>query len=268
MKPKIQMSHTEQTAYFSLLRKGIVVANASILSSILEIQIKRAMNLLIALSNKGVVQRIGKGQYALIPADILYGRKSFINDPHIITDQLMKNRGEKYYVGYQSAAHLHGAAEQLPFTTFIAVLKQRRPIKVGNNKIQFITLRKKKFFGVKEMKYFDSFVNVSDREKTIIDLIDRPDICGGIDEVARTVLNLLEDVDMKKVVRYLRKMRKPVVAQRLGFILEKLDQGEDALMKIEALKGSHTYLLDPYFPKKGEKSVRWNVIENIKLETS
>ncbi len=266
MKLKIQMSHTEQTAYFSLLKNGIVVANVNLLSSILGIPKKRAMNLLIVLSKKGIVQRIAKGQYALIPADVLYDRKGFVNDPYLISNQLMENLGEKYYIGYQSAAHLHGAAEQLPFTTFIAVLKQKRSIKVGNKKIQFITLKKDKFFGVTEMKYFDSLLKVSDREKTTIDLINRPDICGGMEEVSRTVSNLMEDLNIKKFIRYLKKMKKPVVAQRLGFIMEKFSQDEPILKKIERLKSRYTYLLDPYSPKRGKKSSRWNLIENIKLE--
>jgi len=265
MKLKIRMSHAEQTAYFSLLRGGIVVANAKILSPLLEIPVKQARNLLLALSKKGIVQRIAKGQYALIPADILYGRKGFVNDPHVIAGQLMENLREKYYVGYQSAAHLHGAAEQLPFSTFIAVLKQRRPIKVGNKRIQFITLKRDKFFGVAEMNYFDSFLKVSDREKTVIDLIDRLDICGGVDEVARTVSNLMEDVDARMLIRYLKRMRKPVVAQRLGFILEKLGQDEHMLGKIERLKSPYSYPLDPYSRKRGRKSRRWDLIENIRL---
>ncbi|MEA1924624.1 MAG: type IV toxin-antitoxin system AbiEi family antitoxin [Candidatus Altiarchaeota archaeon] len=265
MKLKIQMSHTEQTAYFSLLKNGIVVVNAKILSSTLRIPEKRAMNLLVALSRKGVMQRIAKGQYALIPADVLYDRKGFVNDPYIISDQLMDNLREKYYISYQSAAHLHGAAEQLPFTAFIAVLKQRRPINVGNKRIQFITLKKDKFFGISEMKYFESFLKVSDREKTIIDLINRPDICGGMDEVVRTVSNLMEDIDIKKFIRYLKKMKTPVVAQRSGFILEKLKQDEDVLKKIEGLKSPYTYLLDPYSPERGKKSGRWNLIENMML---
>lgn len=265
MKLKIQMSHTEQTAYFSLLKNGIVVTNAKILSSILGIPMKRAMNLLVILSKKGVMQRVAKGQYAIIPADVLYGRKGFVNDPFIISDQLMENLKEKYYVGYQSAAHLHGTAEQLPFTTFIAVLKQRRPIKVGNKKIQFITLKKDKFFGFTDMKYFDSFLRVSDREKTLIDLIDRPDICGGMDEVVKTISNLMEGADVQKILMYLKKIKKPVIAQRLGFILEKLGQDDEILREIERLKSSYTYLLDPYSPKRGKKSKRWNLIENIEL---
>lgn len=265
MKLKIEMSHTEQTAYFSLLKNGIVVANAKKLFSILKIPKRRAMNLLVALSGKGIMQRIAKGQYALVPPDILYARKGFVNDPYIISDQLMENLKEEYYIGYQSAAHLHGAAEQLPFTAYIAVLKQRRPLKAGNKKIQFITLKKDRFFGITEMRYFDSFLKVSDREKTMIDLIDRPDICGGMDEVARTVSNLMEDADARKLVRYLEKMRKPAVAQRSGFILEKLGQDEKVLKEIEKMKSPYAYPLDPYSPKRGRKSGRWDIIENISL---
>ena len=93
----------------------------------------------------------------MIPADVLYGRKSYVADPLVLISELMK--GTDYYVAYYSAAHVHGLTEQMPFKTTVAVLKQMRPIRVGNIFVSFVNLKKSRFFGYEETKYLDAILS-------------------------------------------------------------------------------------------------------------
>jgi predicted transcriptional regulator of viral defense system len=135
-------------------------------------------------------------------------------------------KGTEYYVVYYSAAHVHGLVEQMPFKTTVAVLKQMRPIGIGNIFVSFVNLKKSRFFGYEEIKYSDAILNVSDLEKTVVDCVDRPELCGGIQEVVRTLANVLETgrVNWQRLVSYVRKFQNHAVAQRLGFIIDFLEE--------------------------------------------
>jgi predicted transcriptional regulator of viral defense system len=223
------------------------------------------------LAKKGAAYRIGRGKYAIIPADVLYGRKSFVADPFVVISELMKD--VEYYVAYQSAAHIHGIAEQVPFSSTVAVLKQKRPVRLGNTRIEFVTMKKSKFFGFNETKYSNVFLKVSDLEKTVIDCIDRQDLCGGISEVARTLSNALstDKLDLVKLLAYAKKFSNYALIQRLGFLLERLSRSNNyyvdrgILSDFEKLAGPFVYPLDVSGTKKGRTSEKWRIIENISL---
>jgi predicted transcriptional regulator of viral defense system len=261
----MKMSHKEQKIYFSLLNKEKKIISVDQLSDI-----KRgyARKILFNLNKKGALYRIAKGCYIVIPPDMIANPSKFINDPYIIIDQLMDIFNEKYYVGYQNAAQLHGIAEQMPLSISVITLNQRRSLHFGNQRIDFRTLSASKFFGTKKIKYSDVLLNVSDKEKTIIDCLERYDICGGIDEVARTISNAVEDINEEKLLNYLEQFNSKPVLQRMGFILAKLlqngfDVDKKILKKIEKLVGTKTYLLDPRTKENGRRSKRWKIVENI-----
>ena len=267
----LKMSPTEQKAYFALIRRGLTVARVGELASTISISKQWAKNILSSLAKKGAAYRIGRGKYVIVPADVLYGRKSFVADPLVVICELMKD--VEYYVAYQSAAHMHGIAEQVPFSTTVAVLKQRRSVRLGNTRIEFVTMKKSKFFGFKEEKYSGVFLRVSDLEKTVIDCLDRQDLCGGISEVARTLSNALSTgkLDLAKLLVYVKKFRSYALAQRLGFLLERLSKlnryhvDQNILNDFEQLAGPFVYPLDASGTKKGRVSEKWKIIENTSL---
>jgi len=160
-----------------------------------------------------------------LSADVVYGRKSYVADPLVLISELMK--GTDYYVAYYSAAHVHGLTEQMPFKTTVAVQKQMRPIRVGNIFASFVNLKKSRFFGVEETKYYlDTILTISDIEKTLVDCVDRPELCGGVPEVVRIVSNAFETkrVNLQKLVFHVQRFGSHAVAQRLGFIIEYIEE--------------------------------------------
>ncbi|MBC8506113.1 MAG: hypothetical protein H8D34_14730 [Chloroflexi bacterium] len=265
----IQLSHLEQTIYFACQRQGINLLDADIATHLVNVSRKHAINLLSSMALKDALYRIGRGRYAVISPDVLYGRKSYVIDPHLIIDELMETdgAGDAYYVAYQSAASLHGAAHQLPFALMVVLPHQRRPIELGQTQIMFVQLKRSKLFGFHEMTYRETHLNVSDPEKTILDCLERFDLCGGVDEVARTISVLIEKMAADKLLAYLRRIDNQALAQRLGFILERLSTiqavDEDLIADIAHLAGEHIYPLDPHGTNEGEVSTRWNVRENI-----
>lgn len=265
---KIKMSPREQEAYFSLLNREKSVVTAEQIAKDQSINEGNARKILHSLARKKILFRVGKGIYIVIPPDMLYDREKFVNDPYLVIDQLMQTLNERYYVGYQSAAQLHGIAEQLPMAAVVAVVRQRRTILMGNSRIEFKKISDKMFFGFERMKYSNSFLNISDKEKTIIDLVDRYDLCGGLDEVARTISNSLNKINPKKMISHLNKVKTSSIKQRLGFVLDKLYQNgykvDLGLLKVlEKHVSNKAYLLDTAAHRKGKLSKKWNILENI-----
>jgi predicted transcriptional regulator of viral defense system len=108
---------------------------------------------------------------------------------------------------------------------------------------------------------------VSDREKTILDCLERFDLCGGVDEVARTISVLVEEIAADTLLDYTKRMDNQALTQRLGLILERLGtlQAVDQAIigEIAQLVGEHTYPLDPHGPDEGGVNRRWRVRENV-----
>jgi predicted transcriptional regulator of viral defense system len=265
----IQLSHLEQTIYFASQRQGVHLLDADFATGLVGISRKHAVNLLASMAQKGALHRVGRGRYAVIPPDVLYGRRSYVADPHLILDELMQSNSAAglYYVAYQSAAAFHGAAHQMPFILLVAVPQQRRPIGLGRARIQFVQLKPEKLFGFQQTLYHDVSLNVSDREKTILDCLERFDLCGGVEEVARTISVLIEKVEPGKLLEYLQRMDNQALAQRLGLILERLStvqEIEGGLMDgIAQQVGVYTYPLDPHGPEAGALDSRWRIRENV-----
>jgi len=268
-KKEIKLSPTEQKAYFALLKRGLILAKTDNLSSILGISPVWAKNILSHLAKKGVAQRIGRGKYVVIPADVIYGRKSYVGDPLILISQLL--RETDYYIAYYSAAQIHGLTEQMPFRTIVAVLRQLRSIRTGNLSINFVKLQKSKFFGIEETKYSDDVLKVSDIEKTLIDCIDRPELCGGLPEVARIILNALEQkkVTYQRLILYLKRFGSYAVIQRMGVIIELITEKNAAIQvppevitELTTMVGSKIYPLDVKGSKKGQISKKWKINNN------
>lgn len=262
---QLELSPKEQESYFLLLRKGVVVVTSELLSKELRIPGEYSKNLLASLARKGMLARFGRGKYVTISPDVIYGRKGYTVDPLMMLEQLMGD--EPYYIAYASAVYFHGLSLQLPFDTVVAVTKQRRPLQVGNSIIKFVRILREAMFGYEQQRYLNSYISVSDLEKTIIDCVDRHDLCGGVSEVARILSESLEKIDGEKLLGYLKKFKKQVVIQRLGFIMEKLafegfEVDSNLIRKMEDLQFKHIHRLDFTKPKSGSMSRKWKIIEN------
>jgi len=255
------LSKKEQEIYFTSLNRENYILRAKQLSQQFRISENYARKLLFGLANKNFAYRIMKGTYILKSPEMIV-KKNFIRDIFQVMDQLLK----KYYIGYQSAAYFYGAVEQIPFAIQVAVPKQKNNLMFGDTKIEFY--QTKYFFGFERVKYGDQYVNVSDKEKTVLDCLMRYDLCGGLDGVKTIILNLVKEINEKKLLNYAGRIRQSSSKQRLGFILEKYFSNyftKKFYFKLEKQIGNKSYLLDFTGKKKGKLNSRWRIIENVKL---
>lgn len=277
---KLTLSHVEQTAYFLCLRQGRRIVDAKFISSQLNISKNYATDILYTLAKKGASVRIGKGLYLLVNPEVIYGRKTFAEDPLSIIDELMVKTGRPdYYVAYASAAQVHGIAHQLPLSLVVAVANRRKDINASGLKIRFVTVKKNKIFGIGKRKHLvDKEFRVSDLEKTILDCLQRTDLSGGASDVARMIVDSRENADWKKLVGYAHRFNNRALMQRLGYILDKLvktdqiDIEQDVIEKLLESTGRKKFacLLEPTASHRKRSSSeklnkKWMIIENVDI---
>ncbi len=214
------------------------------------------------------MEPLGKGHYVLIEAKRGYKKLAPRMSPYMITRALK----QPYYLGYLSAAYHHHLTTQLPRVLHVVVQRQQRPLTFKHVTVQFVTVTKKKFLGYEKTKIDNEEVVVSDLEKTLLDSLDRPELVGGIEAVARFILLSSPRTRFDKLLFYAKHMGNRALAVRLGYLLDVLrvpDVPKSVRMTL------HEYVNQISAPlgevkrwgKRGKVNSDWNIIENVPLRS-
>lgn len=98
-------------------------------------------------------------------------------------------------------------------------------------------------------------VRVTTRERTLVDCVNRMDLSGGLEEVARS-LAALPYVDATRVLAYLRELASPTAVARTGWLLEQRARewyvSEDALAEMRTMLGK-----GPYYLSRSNEAGTW-----------
>lgn len=204
----------EASIVLTLVENGASVTDAREITSIVgnQIQARSAVKRLIA---KGWLTRLGGRRYAIVPPN--YGAEN-IGDYNTLALASMAETPS--YIGWWSAAAHHSFTTQVPMIIHVATTRQLPDRLINDTKIEFHRLHPRKFFGMQEVVSFGRTLRVSDREKTVLDCVDRLDLCGGPSEAVRIVFTAAPHLDFDKLLRDARRMESVSLLQRLGFFLD------------------------------------------------
>jgi len=235
-----------------IAKKGNIFTFEDLIRSF-NIQRETLWVLISRMEKKGWIERIERGKYLIIPLGNEKGKYTL--NEFVIGSMLVK----PYSISYWSALHYYGLTEQIPNTVFIqttARKKKNEKIVMGV-KYKIIKLKESKFFGIKNVWIDEEKVCVTEKEKTIIDCLDKPQYCGGIIEVMKALKS--PEIRKEKLIEYSQKIGNSGVIRRLGYIFDCLD------MKIKLPKVvTRNYLyFDPTMPHKGKKDAKWKLIINL-----
>jgi len=209
--------------------------------------------ILSRLEKKGWIERIEKGKYIIIPLGAEKGKYTL--NEFVIGSLLVK----PYAIAYWSALHFYGLTEQIPNMVYIQTpaRKKKQNIEIFGVNYRIVRVKKAKIFGIRKEWIDETEVNITDKEKTIIDCLDKPQYCGGIVEVAKALKN--GEFDKSKLIEYSSRIENSAVIRRLGYLCD--------LLKIDVsppVVDTRNYLyLDPTMPKTGVKNARWRLIINL-----
>jgi len=222
-----------------------------------------ARQALSRLVRSGWLERIERGLYLIVPLEA-GAEGHWTEDPMVIAAQLVP-RGA---VAYWSALHHWGMTEQIPRTVFVQSRSRKHQSRLTllGVRYQFIHIVERKFFGMVRQWSRGIGFTITDREKTVVDALDRPDLCGGIPAVA-AALTAGAAMDWDVLDGYLRQFGSGAIFKRLGYLAEALDVPiPGAERRIAAWReqlSQGTALLDPRGPRKGPIDSRWRVRVNL-----
>jgi predicted transcriptional regulator of viral defense system len=137
------------------------------------IKAKDILNLIEKLQEKKKLVSIKRGVYMVVPFASI--DKIWALDEYRIIDYLLK---EDYYIGLYNSFNLHGFTEQIPNKMFVFNTKYSGEKKILHHSFKFFKIKKARLFGIFRNKY-----PYSNKERTIIDVLDYPGYLGGLSEV-------------------------------------------------------------------------------------
>ena len=178
-------------------------------------EVGRARGVIRRLLAKGWLQRASNGHYVVLPPEWGVERMEDY-DVHVLASASV-DRG---YVGWWAAASKHGFTMQLPDAIHVATDRSVPPRTILDTPVRYVRLAPRKFFGWQEMVSYGRSFRISTPEKTVVDCVDKPEICGGPTEVAVIVSRAAQSVCEDVLIDDARKFGVVSTMQRLGYLLD------------------------------------------------
>jgi predicted transcriptional regulator of viral defense system len=233
--------------------------------SITQLSANSARNLVHKAQQRGLVTRLKPGLYNLVPFEL--GRATeHIGSPYLIAAEVAGNA--PYFLSHGTALELHRMLTQPNLTIHVSCTRRIRPQTIGGYEYRFILVTEAQMFGIaKHWVTKEQSVMISDMERTIIDSLRRPDLAGGITEIAKGLWMRRDSLNVKRLIDYALRLDLGAVVRRLGYLLERNGMADETTLQPLRNKLSATYQrLDPVLPQEGPFLSRWRLRLNVSPE--
>lgn len=208
--------------------------------------------------------RLAPGHYLVVPLSA--GEQAeFSENWYVVAKYLIEPN--LYYLSHYSALDIHEMTTQPLMTIYTTTPKRRKAKEVLGAAFRFVYADKSKFWGIEDawIKPTEK-VKVSDLERTIVDCLDNPKLCGGISELAKGLWRKRNEIDYAKLVKYVDRFDSKAVAKRLGFLLELYGIEDKILDKLRKYVTASFIRLDPSLSSKGKYQSKWRLRVNLDSE--
>jgi len=258
-------SGTDRLTIARLARAGragvITVARAA---ETLNLDRRAAALRLGAMARRGWVLRARRGLYLVLPLEAEPGRPMVAEDPWVLAREAFS----PCYIGGWSAAEHWGLTEQLFRSTLVvtAAHVRSRSVTLLGHAFRVFRVPRSRIAGVALVWRGSERVPVSDRERTIVDCLRHPELCGGI----RHLVDLLREYgshaerNFVKLASTAREAGSGAAWKRLGYLAERLWPEERRLMEEARHRLTAGYVkLDPDVARRGPLVRRWRLWVNV-----
>lgn len=211
---------------------------------------------------QGHLVRVKRGLYLTVPTGSDPETCPF--DPFLIAAKATTDS----VVAYHSALEFFDRAYSTFQRTYFFTSSAMRPFRFRSFEfcgVKFpktLVTKGKQDFGIKRPSRSGQTIRVASLERTLVDVLDRPDLGGGWEEVWRS-LESVEYFDLEVVVEYALLLENATTAAKLGFFLEQhqerlmVDQRDIAKLEERRPRSPH------YVDRKGDGGkfvAKWNLV--------
>ena len=220
-----------------------------------------AQKILHLMGRRGELQVLSKGLYAL-PSELLAGGPLHSFE---IAMKLVK----KGAISHRSAFFFHNLTDQMMHSVYVtaprcaeANLSTKRYYDINNTRFCIKRVDPTHFFGVKRFFLGEVSIFVTDLEKTLLDGLVDPNLCGGFREVMYAFLEGSHKISPDVFFGYVQKMP-TITAKRAGWVLEKIDVLPNLQQQLASLPLKTIQKLNPAGLRQGSVNKRWMIMENL-----
>jgi len=179
----MQLSKLETQVYEKLRKNKINVFRIMDICLLFKFKREKSYNIIKALTKKKAIIKIKSGLYSFKDvSEFVIGTS--LNWPS--------------YVSFWSALNYYGFSDNLPKRIFFASRKYHKEI----NLLKFVFLKGDKFFGYRKI---DDLI-IAEKEKAIIDSLLYPKYSGGSEEIKKSFLAAINELNIEKMVDYINKI--------------------------------------------------------------
>lgn len=212
---------------------------------------------------RGRLLRVRRGLYATVPPGVEASSLSL--DPFLLAAKLAPDA----VIAYHSALALHGRAESHRTTLTTLSSRAVRPFSfqgmryVGVRHPRALRTPAARGVGVETADRQGIPIRVTGLERTMVDVLDRPDLSGGWEEIW-TSLEAVEYFDLDALIRYALLLGNATTIAKVGFYLESHRQAlmvEDAhLERLRKRRPQGRSTLSRGGREKGRLVSGWNLV--------
>ena len=219
--------------------------------------------LLTYYRKQGRIVPVRRGLYAVVP----FGSSpdSCPVDMYLVAAKMTGDA----VLAYHTALEFHGKAYSV--YNRLHYLSARRSLPVVFRNYEFIRVsmpqqlivRGKEIFGVLRHRRSGSELRVTGLERTLVDVLDRPDLTGSWEEIWRS-LESIEFFDIEQVIEYVLLLENSTTAAKVGFFLEQHREDlmlEDVHLKpLQRMRPRQPHYLERAKRKGGCWVKKWNLM--------
>lgn len=218
------------------------------------------------LHQKGWLRRLKRGVYAIVPLESETAHPA-IEDAWPLAMELFS----PCYISGWSAAEHWDLTEQIFNSVSLVTGHPQRSASQSISGVHFRTrtIARERIFGTTRVWFGSHSVEVADRHRLIIDILDAPDFGGG----GRHTMDVVdaywqgEHHNAEKLLEYALRYGRGAVLKRLGFSAERSGTAPaEWLDRVKANLTKGLVQLDPKSGSGGRINSRWQVRVNIPLE--
>lgn len=224
----------------------------------------RAQEALLAYHQKaGRVVRIRRGFYAVIPSGA--DPDSYPVDPFLVASKMTPDSVLSHHTGLEFHGKAYSVHTRITYSASHppGPLTFRSHVFRGTRFPTALFRAEKTHFGVTIVERAGMELRVTSLERTLVDVLDRPDLSGSWEEIWRS-LESVEFFDLDRVVEYALLLGNATTGAKVGFFLDQ--HREPLLVEDRHLKALHKlrprqpHYLDRVKRTSGRLVSEWNLV--------
>lgn len=226
-------------------------------------------NELARLVKKKEILSLRAGFYLILPPRYRsYGKLPV----ELYIERLFKYLERPYYLAFYTAAAFHGASHQQTQQDYLLTqVPNMQDVKKGPVHLRVFAASTWPGKNIVQKKSDAGYFKISSPALTAVDLIHYQTKIGGINRVYTALEELAEAISSTDVIDLLTWYPHMTTIQRLGYLLEQVNESHEAIPPVKQYLQSHRHFPVLLSPKKNENAGSvgnaWKVDVNVEVES-